>query len=129
MLYTAKAESLLDLRDDEAMLNEAESVGELPSELEYESLSDVQEQIIATMQAHLAPYRAEGKPIDLGAILRDQLAMFPESRHFDVARIIVDQAVKLGMASQDNQAIYPQWQAINDRGAEVQANVIDQYNK
>ncbi|UKH22289.1 chromosome partition protein MukF [Actinobacillus pleuropneumoniae] len=129
LLYTAKAESLLDLRDDETMLNEAEAVGELPSELEYESLSDVQEQIISVMQAHLAPFRAEGKPIDLGAVLREQLALYPQSRHFDVARIIVDQAVKLGMASLDSQAVYPEWQAINDNGAEVQANVIDQYNK
>ncbi|WGE34537.1 chromosome partition protein MukF [Actinobacillus genomosp. 1] len=129
LLYTAKAESLLDLRDDETMLNEAEAVGELPSELEYESLSDVQEQIISVMQAHLVPFRAEGKPIDLGAVLREQLALYPQSRHFDVARIIVDQAVKLGMASLDSQAVYPEWQAINDKGAEVQANVIDQYNK
>lgn len=129
LLYTAKAESLLDLRDDETMLNEAEAVGELPSELEYESLADVQEQIISVMQAHLAPFRAEDKPIDLGAVLREQLALYPQSRHFDVARIIVDQAVKLGMASLDSQAVYPEWQAINDKGAEVQANVIDQYNK
>ncbi|MDE8035020.1 chromosome partition protein MukF [Actinobacillus equuli subsp. equuli] len=129
LLYTAKAESLLDLRDDETMLNEAEAVGELPSELEYESLSDVQEQIISVMQAHLAPFRAEDKPIDLGAVLREQLALYPQSRHFDVARIIVDQAVKLGMASLDSQAVYPEWQAINDKGAEVQANVIDRYNK
>lgn len=128
-LYIAKAEPLMDLRDDETELNEAEAVGELPTELEYESLTQVQEQIIATMQAHLAPFREQGKPIDLGAILREQLAMYPLSRHFDVARIIVDQAVKLGMASQDSQAIYPEWQSINDNGAEVQANVIDQYNK
>ncbi|WP_301099393.1 chromosome partition protein MukF [Otariodibacter sp.] len=127
MLYTAKADSLLDLRDDESELNDAEAVGELPSELEYESVSDVQEQIIAIMQAHLIPYREEGKPIDLSVILKEQLAKYPLSRHFDVARIIVDQAVKLGMASDDNQAVYPNWQPINDDGAEVQANVIDQY--
>lgn len=128
-LYISKATSLLDLRDDETELNEAEAVGELPSELEYESLSEVQEQIISVMQAHLAPYREEGKPIDLGAVLREQLEKYPPARHFDVARIIVDQAVKLGMASQDSQAVYPHWQAINDNGAEVQANIIDQYNK
>lgn len=127
LLYIAKAENLLDLRDDETELNEAEAVGELPSELEYESMSEVQEQIVAIMQAHLAPFREQNKPIDLGAILREQLALYPESRHFDVARIIVDQAVKLGMASQDNQAVYPEWQMINDNGAEVQANVIDEY--
>ncbi|MDO4698135.1 MAG: chromosome partition protein MukF [Pasteurellaceae bacterium] len=129
LLYTAKADSLLDLRDDETELNEAEAVGELPSELEYESLSQVQEQIVALMQAHLAPFREQNKRLDLGEILREQLAKYPNSQHFDVARIIVDQAVKLGMASQDNQAVYPQWQAINDKGAEVQANVIDQYNR
>ena len=127
-LYFTKADSLLDLRDDETEFNEAEAVGELPTELEYESLSEVQEQIVAIMQAHLAPYREQGKPIDLSEILREQLAKYPLSRHFDVARIIVDQAVKLGMASQDSQAIYPQWQSINHNGAEVQANVIDQYN-
>lgn len=129
LLYIAKADSLLDLRDDETQLNEAEAVGELPTELEYESLSEVQEQIVALMQAHLAPYREQGKPIDLGAILREQLAIYPLSRHFDVARIIVDQAVKLGMASLDSQAVYPQWQPINQNGAEVQANVIDKYNR
>lgn len=128
-LYIAKADSLLDLRDDETEFNEAEAVGELPTELEYESLSEVQEQIVAMMQAQLAPFREHAKPLDLSEILREQLARYPLSRHFDVARIIVDQAVKLGMASQDNQAIYPHWQAINDNGAEVQANVIDQYNK
>lgn len=128
-LYIAKADSLLDLRDDETEFNEAEAVGELPMELEYESLSEVQEQIVAMMQAQLAPFREHAKPLDLSEILREQLARYPLSRHFDVARIIVDQAVKLGMASQDNQAIYPHWQAINDNGAEVQANVIDQYNK
>lgn len=127
LLYMAKAESLLDLRDDESELNEAEAVGELPSELEYESMSQVQEQIVAIMQAHLAPFREQGKPIDLGLILREQLALYPDSRHFDVARIIVDQAVKLGMASLDSQAVYPEWQTINQTGAEVQANVIDQY--
>lgn len=129
LLYTTKADALLDLRDDETELNEAEAVGELPSELEYESMSEVQEQIVAIMQAHLAPFREQGKPIDLGAILREQLERYPQSRHFDVARIIVDQAVKLGMASLDSQAVYPEWQPINDAGAEVQANVIDQYNK
>lgn len=126
-LYFTKAEGLLDLREEESELNMAEAVGELPTELEYESLVSVQEQIIAIMQAHLIPFREQGKPIDLGEILRAQLAKYPLSSHFDVARIIVDQAVKLGIASQDNQAVYPTWQAINEKGAEVQANVIDQY--
>lgn len=128
-LYFAKGESLLDLRDDETELNEAEAVGELPAELEYETLSEIQEQIVAVIQGYLSPFREQNKPIDLGEILREHLAKYPQSRHFDVARIIVDQAVKLGMASQDSQAVYPHWQAINEQGAEVQANVIDRYNR
>ena len=40
---------------------------------------------------------------------------------------IVDQAVRLGMANDDLAGLYPQWQEINDYGAEVQAHVIDKY--
>ncbi|ANF73732.1 chromosome partition protein MukF [[Haemophilus] ducreyi] len=129
LLYTAKAEALLDLRDDEAMLNEMEAVGELPMVLEYESLTDVQTQIVTAIQAELAHFRDTAQPINLGAVLREQLARYPQSRHFDVARIIVDQAVKLGMASQDHQAVYPVWQPIDDFSAAVQAHLIDQYDK
>ena len=60
-------------------------------------------------------------------MLKEQLENYPLSRHFDVARIIVDQAVRLGMANDDLSGIYPAWQAINKRGAEVQAHVIDKY--
>ena len=60
-------------------------------------------------------------------VLKEQLEAYPLSRHFDVARIIVDQAVRLGMANDDLAGIYPQWQEINDYGAEVQAHVIDKY--
>ena len=55
------------------------------------------------------------------------LETYPLSHHFDVARIIVDQAVRLGIASQDFSGINPQWQAINQQGAAVQAHPIDQY--
>ncbi len=57
-LYRKKPISALDLGDDKH--NEAE-LRASAGELEYESLSDVQEQIVSAMQAHLAPFRAEGK--------------------------------------------------------------------
>ena len=126
-LWTTQAERLVDLRDEELLLNEEDALGELPQELEYESLSDLHEQIVEQMQALLIQYREQNQPIDLSLILRQQLEQYPLSRHFDVARIIVDQAVRLGMANSDFSAIYPQWQAINPRGAEVQAHLIDQY--
>ncbi|MBE2894105.1 chromosome partition protein MukF [Spirabiliibacterium falconis] len=127
-LWVTQAQRLIDLRDEEVALSEEDALGELPTELEFESLSDLHEHIVEQMQTLLISYRENEKPIDLGQILRDQLAKQPLSRHFDVARIIVDQAIKLGMASDDLSAVKtPQWQNINNYGAQVQAHVIDKY--
>ena len=126
-LWTAQAERLVDLRDEEMVLREDDALGELPEELQYESLSDLHDQIVEHMQGLLIAYRENNRPIDLSLVLKEQLENYPLSRHFDVARIIVDQAVRLGMANDDLSGIYPDWQAINERGAEVQAHVIDKY--
>lgn len=126
-LWTAQAERLIDLRDEELALREEDALGELPEELQYEQLSDLQDQIVDYMQNLLIAEREHNHPIDLNQVLKQQLENYPAARHFDVARIIVDQAVRLGMASADLSGIYPQWQAINRHGAEVQANVIDEY--
>jgi chromosome partition protein MukF len=44
-----------------------------------------------------------------------------------LARIVIDQAVRLGVAEADLAGLPAQWQAINDYGAKVQAHVIDKY--
>ena len=126
-LWTAQAERLVDLRDEELALREEDALGELPEELQYEQLSDLQDQIIEHMQNLLIAEREHNRPINLNQVLKEQLENYPTARHFDVARIIVDQAVRLGMASADLSGVYPHWQAINRFGAEVQANVIDEY--
>lgn len=126
-LWTAQAERLVDLRDEELALREEDALGELPEELQYEEFSALQDQIIEHMQALLIAYRERNQPIDLSLVLREQLTNYPLSRHFDVARIIVDQAVRLGMASADLDGTYPKWEPINQHGAEVQAQVIDEY--
>ena len=126
-LWTAQAERLVDLRDDEMTLHEGEALGELPGELQYESLSDLHDKIVEHMQNLLITYREDNRPIDLSLVLTEQLNAYPLSRHFDVARIIVEQAVRLGMASADLTGFYPDWKEINDAGAEVQAHVIDEY--
>lgn len=59
--------------------------------------------------------------------MREYLAQHPRSRHFDVARIVVDQAVRLGVAEADFTGLPALWRAINDYGAKVQAHVIDKY--
>ncbi|PJG84097.1 chromosome partition protein MukF [Caviibacterium pharyngocola] len=126
-LWTTQADRLIDLRDEEPSLREEDALGELPEALEYESLTDLHDQIVERMQALLVDYREHHRPINLSQVLKEQLEHYPLSRHFDVARIIVDQAVRLGMASADLAGVYPQWEAINHRGAEVQAHIIDEY--
>ncbi|MCW9698076.1 chromosome partition protein MukF [Avibacterium sp. 20-129] len=127
-LWTAQAERLVDLRDEELVLREEDALGELPEALQYESLADLHEQIVEYMQALLIAYRENHRPINLSLVLKEQLDNYPVERHFDVARIIVDQAVRLGMASGDLSGVYPQWEEINQAGAEVQAHIIDEYN-
>ncbi|MCW9718323.1 MULTISPECIES: chromosome partition protein MukF [unclassified Avibacterium] len=127
-LWTAQAERLVDLRDEELVLREEDALGELPEALQYESLADLHEQIVEHMQALLIAYRENHRPINLSLVLKEQLDNYPVERHFDVARIIVDQAVRLGMASGDLSGVYPQWEEINQAGAEVQAHIIDEYN-
>lgn len=111
----------VELRDEDAL-------GELPEELQYEQLADLQEQIVEQMQRLLIKQREQNQPIDLSLLLKQQLEQYPLTRHFDVARVIVDQAVRLGVASADVLGVYPVWQPVNPKGAEVQANVIDEFN-
>jgi chromosome partition protein MukF len=126
-LTFANADRLMDMRDEELMLRSEEVTGELPPDMEYEEFNEIREQLTAMIEAALAVYKQQQLPLDLGQVLRDYLARFPRARHFDVARILVDQAVRLGVAESDFSGLPPQWQAINDYGAKVQAHVIDKY--
>ena len=126
-LWTAQAERLVDLRDEELALREEDALGELPEELQFESLADIREKIVEHMQGLLIDYREQNLPINLSLMLKQQLENYPLAQHFDVARIIVDQAVRLGIAGDDLAGIYPHWTEINDYGAEVQAHIIDKY--
>ncbi|WP_249960916.1 chromosome partition protein MukF [Histophilus somni] len=126
-LWIAQAERLIDLREEELTLREEEALGELPEELQYESLADLHEQIVETMQSLLIEYRLQNTPIDLSEVLTAQLKQYPLAKHFDIARIIIDQAVRLGLAQDDLNGIYPNWRSINENGAEVQAHVINKY--
>ncbi|HGJ5859180.1 MAG TPA: chromosome partition protein MukF [Arsenophonus nasoniae] len=126
-LTVANAERLFDVRDEDLVLSDEEVTGELPAELEYEEFNEINEQLIEMMEQALAGYKKDQHPLDIGLILRDYLTKYPQKRHFDVARIIVDQAVKLGIAEADFSGIHPEWLAINNYGAKVQAHVIDKY--
>ncbi len=39
----------------------------------------------------LKVYQEQQMPLNLAAVMRDYLAQYPRARHFDVARLVVDQ--------------------------------------
>lgn len=126
-LNFANADRLYDMRDDALTLRNEEVTGELPTELEYEAFNEIHEQLAAIIAQVIQIYKAQQQPLNLGIVMRDYLAQYPQARHFDIARIIVDQAVRLGVAAADFSGLPAEWQAINDYGAKVQAHVIDKY--
>jgi chromosome partition protein MukF len=126
-LTYANADRLYDMRDEEMTLRNDEVMGELPPEMEYEEFNEIREQLAAMIEEALQIYKQEQKPLHLATVMRDYLAQYPRARHFDLARIVIDQAVRLGVAEADLAGLPAQWQAINDYGAKVQAHVIDKY--
>ncbi|MWN89169.1 chromosome partition protein MukF [Gilliamella sp. Pra-s65] len=126
-LTFANAERLLDMRDEELALHDAEVTGELPSELEFEMIEEIQEHIIAHIEQNLLIFKQENKPLDMGITIRSYLAQFPREQHFDIARLFIDQAIRLGIAEDDLLGISAEWKLINDYGAKVQAHVINRY--
>ncbi|MEZ9700464.1 chromosome partition protein MukF [Vibrio sp. 10N.261.46.E12] len=127
LLTFADAEKLTDLRDEALVLRDDEVMGQAPIDVEYEEFEQVNDLLSDRIAEMLKAHKQQGAPIDLGLVLRDYLAAHPRTHHFDLARIVVDQAVRLGYSESDYQAIQPDWQAINDFGAKVQANVINKY--
>lgn len=128
LMVVTQEHRLLELRDETLALHDEEVTGELPSELEYQEILDINNHLAERVQTHLDVFRAEGKPLDLALVLRDYLADYPDYQHFDVARLLIDTAVRLGYAGAELQgARQPKWKAINESGAKVQAHVIDHY--
>ncbi len=126
-LTYASADRLLDMRDEEMALRDEEVTGELPVDLEFEEFNEIREQLAGMIEEALKVYKEQDVPLDLSVVMREYLAQYPRARHFDVARIVVDQAVRLGVAGADFLGMPAPWQPINDYGARVQAHVIDKY--
>jgi chromosome partition protein MukF len=127
LLTYADAERLLDMRDETLVLRDDEVTGIVPEEMEFEELSLVNDQLSDHVAEMLKAHKETGAAINLSSLLKDYLAQHPQARHFDVTRIVIDQAVRLGYSESDFNAIQPDWEAINEHGAKVQANVIDKY--
>ncbi|UJF16930.1 chromosome partition protein MukF [Vibrio sp. SS-MA-C1-2] len=126
-LTFANADRLFDMRDDALVLRNEEVLGELPPEMEFEQLESVRSYLSEHIADMLHQHKHQQKPIHLAELLSNYLEDHPQSRHFDVARLVVDQAVRLGYSQDELNAVQPLWQDINKFGAKVQANVIDKY--
>ncbi|ODQ01074.1 chromosome partition protein MukF [Salinivibrio sp. SS2] len=126
-LTYADAERLRDTRDEALVLRDDEVTGEMPAEVEFEELTVVDDALSRQVSEMLQRHRQTGQAINLGDVLKSYLAEHPQARHFDLARLVINQAVRMGYSQSDFNAIQPDWQAINDFGAKVQANVIDKY--
>ena len=127
LLTFADAERLLDMRDETLILRDDEVTGIVPGEMEFEELDLVNDQLAEKVGLMLQAHKATGAPINLSVLLKDYLAQHPYAQHFDLARIVIDQAVRMGYSEADFNAIQPNWKAINEYGAKVQAHVIDKY--
>lgn len=64
-LTYASADRLLDMRDEEMTLCDAEVTGELPAALEYEEFNQLRDQLAALIEAQLVVYREKNIPLDL----------------------------------------------------------------
>ncbi|WP_341509167.1 chromosome partition protein MukF [Photobacterium damselae subsp. damselae] len=127
LLTYADADRLVDMRDEALILRDDEVTGIVPGELEFEDLDLVNDELADRVAEMLSAHKATGAPINLSALLKDYLTQHPLAYHFDLARIVIDQAVRMGYSEDDFNAIQPDWEAINDYGAKVQANVINKY--
>ncbi|MFB1076703.1 chromosome partition protein MukF [Photobacterium damselae subsp. damselae] len=127
LLTYADADRLVDMRDEALILRDDEVTGIVPGELEFEELDLVNDELADRVAEMLSAHKATGAPINLSALLKDYLTQHPLAYHFDLSRIVIDQAVRMGYSEDDFNAIQPDWEAINDYGAKVQANVINKY--
>lgn len=128
LLLVAQEARLLELRDETLVLHNDEITGEVPEMMEFQEIKLLDESLSEHINTYLVDFRDEGKPLDMADILQDYLQQFPEYQHFDVARILVDQAIRLGYSEAEISGLtHPKWKPINQNGAKVQAHVIDKY--
>ena len=127
-LRVAEEPRLLELRDETIAIHDEEVTGEVPLEMEYVEMVDINQELAERIERYLARYPEQGQQLDLADVLREYLLDYPAHAHFDVARLLIDQAVRLGHASGERELHrQPAWKPINQAGSKVQAYVIDQY--
>ncbi len=94
--------------------------------MEYEEFNEIREQLAAIIEEQLAVYKPDSAAGSWSGGTRISVTV-SACTSLDVARIVIDQAVRLGVAQADFTGLPAKWQPINDYGAKVQAHVIDKY--
>lgn len=126
-LTLAAQERIMEMRDETPELVEGEALGDLPEDITYETFDNIQEQISTAMHGILQPFAQKQEPLDVALILRQILRDNPLAVHFDVARIFIEQAMRMGTSSDELAGVQAEWQAVNEREAQIQANIINSY--
>lgn len=127
-LVTAQTDRLLDLRDEEATLSDQEVEGQLPEELEFEWLEEIQLEIINEIQALLLAAKEQNHEIDLAKLIKAYLFNQPRQQQFDLTRLWIDQAMKMGISSAEFSGKPLNWQRINSASAAIQSGIIDEFD-
>ncbi len=128
-LVIADEAKLLELRDETLSFRDENVTGDMPAEMEYQDLVDIQNEVAARVESYLAEFKHNQQPLELATVLREFLADYPSVQHFDIARLVIDEACKLGLSSAEIKFTGQQapWRPINETGAKVQAHNIDTY--
>ncbi|MCE0555543.1 MULTISPECIES: chromosome partition protein MukF [unclassified Motilimonas] len=129
-LVIAEEDRILELRDETLSFRDETITGEVPQEMEYQELVDIQNEVAGRVEAYLAQFKDNQQPLELAMVLRDFLADYPSVQHFDIARLVIDEACKLGLSSAEVKFTGAQapWRPINTTGAKIQAHHIDTYD-
>lgn len=126
-LTLAQSERLLDLRDDDPILVDKLVEGELPEEMVFEQLEKIQQEMVAEIKVYLQSEKEKENKIDLAKMLRKYLSHQPRANQFDLTRLWIDQAMMLGISTDELSGQLLEWQRINSGSAKIQAGVIDQF--
>lgn len=126
-LICAQGDRLLDLREEDPVLIDKVVEGELPEELVFEELEVIQTEIISEIQSILQAEKENQQQIDLAKLIKKYLFNHQRTEQFDLTRLWIDQAIRMGISTAELSGENLNWQRINSAQAAIQAGIIDQF--
>ena len=128
LLRVAEEPRLLELRDETIAIHDEEVTGEVPLEMEYVEMVDINQELAERIERYLARYPEQGIGWILPTCCGNTCWTTRPMPTSTWRASLIDQAVRLGHASGEREHHrQPAWKPINQAGSKVQAYVIDQY--